>query len=91
MRWVLTWKRADGGTKAKARLVILGFQHPDLTSLDTAAPTLTRAGRHFVLSAIALQGLTMENSDATSAFIQADGSEEERDLLVISTRELAWA
>ena len=39
MRWVLTWKRKDDGTKsAKARLVILGFTHPELTKLETAFP-----------------------------------------------------
>ena len=41
MHWVLTWKYIEGGDrKAKARLVILGYQHPELTSVLTAAPTL---------------------------------------------------
>ena len=41
MRWVLTWKYTEGGDrKAKARLVILVYQHPELTSVPTAAPTL---------------------------------------------------
>ena len=41
MRWALTWKYTEGGDrKAKARLVILGYQHPELTTVPTAAPTL---------------------------------------------------
>ena len=32
MRWVLTWKYSEGGDrKAKARLVMLGYQHPECT------------------------------------------------------------
>ena len=41
MRWVLTWKYTErGDKKAKAKLVILGCQHPELTNVPTAAPTL---------------------------------------------------
>ena len=55
MRWVLTWKYSEGGDrKAKARLVILGHQHPDLTSVPTAAPTLGNMSRHLLLQACAL-------------------------------------
>ena len=55
MRWVLTWKHTEGGDrKAKARLVILGHQHPDLTSVPTAAPTLGNMSRHLLLQARAL-------------------------------------
>ena len=47
MRWVLTWKYTEGGDrKAKARLVILEYQHPELTSVPTAAPTLGKMSRH---------------------------------------------
>ena len=40
MTWVLTWK-ASG--KAKARLVVLGYQAHNLTQVETAAP-LSRVG-----------------------------------------------
>ena len=34
LRCVLTWKYTEGGDrKAKARLVILGYQHPELTNV----------------------------------------------------------
>ena len=36
MRWVLTWKYTAGGErKAKAKLVILGYQHPELTNVSS--------------------------------------------------------
>ena len=74
MHWVLTWKPvqppeppptgkptsvvADGSKKAKARVVLLGFKHPDLVKrntvtgqpeLKTAAPTISRTGRNLLL------------------------------------------
>ena len=55
MRWVLTWKYTEGGDwKAKARLVILGYQHPELTSVPTAVPTPGTMSRHLLLQACAL-------------------------------------
>ena len=53
MRWVLTWKYTEGGDrKAKAKLVILVYQHPELTSVPTSAPTLGKMCRHFVTSSM---------------------------------------
>ena len=43
VRWVLTIKKETG--KAKARLVALGFQDPDLGKIKTAAPTVSRRAR----------------------------------------------
>ena len=58
MRWVLTWKYTEGDDKkAKARLVIWGYQHPELTSVPTAAPTLGKMSRHLLLQACALHKL----------------------------------
>ena len=53
MRWVLTWKYTEGGDrKAKARLVILGCQHPELRSVPTAAPTLGKDVSSFVTASM---------------------------------------
>ena len=69
MRWVLTWKYTEGGDrKAKARLVILGYQHPELTSVPTAAPTLGKMSRHLLLQACALHKLRVHFGDVSSAF-----------------------
>lgn len=49
-RWVFTWKRIDsedGVTrrwKAQARLVLRGFQDPDILSMKAASPTSWKDG-----------------------------------------------
>ncbi len=59
MRWLLTWKPVEGGDdKAKARIILIGYKHPDLVKknfitgkpeLQTAAPTMSRTGRNMLL------------------------------------------
>merc|ERR1712020_734108 len=49
MRWILTWKEAPEGTKAKTRLVSKGFTDPDLLTIQAEAPTLSKVGRHLLL------------------------------------------
>ena len=67
MRWVLTWKYTEGGDrKAKARLVILGYQHSELTHVPTAAPTLGRISRHLLLEACALHKHRVHFGDVLS-------------------------
>ena len=47
-RWVLAWKASDNPSdprKAKARLVVLGYQDPKLTEVARDSPTLSREGR----------------------------------------------
>eukprot|EP00969_Alexandrium_andersonii_P004348 187816-Alexandrium_andersonii.AAC.1 len=53
MRWVLTWKlpddavdAADPRRKAKARLVVRDYQDPDILTVRTEAPTVSRIGRN---------------------------------------------
>ena len=71
MRWVLTWKYTEGGDKkAKARLVIPVYQHPELTSVPTAAPTLGKMSRHLLLQACALHKLRVHFGDVSSAILQ---------------------
>ncbi len=95
MRWLLTWKKMpDAGSstrRAKARLIILGFQHPRLTELTTAAPTVSRLGKHISFCAIALHGFDVEAADASSAFLQAEESLESQNLFVRPTAEVAAA
>lgn len=62
-RWILTWKGAENNThlsadskqassrKAKARLVILGYQDPELSSLERVSPTLSKLSRNLLLQA----------------------------------------
>ena len=92
MRWVLTWKYTEGGDrKAKARLVILGHQHPDLTSVPTTAPTaptLGKMSRHLLLQACALHKLPVHFGDVSSAFLQTSASEEHQDLTIKAPPEV---
>lgn len=81
-RWVCTWKAIDDAPtgspqrKAKARLVVLGFQDPKLTEVVRDAPTLTREGRHNVLQTIASHQWLLSSFDIKTAFLrgQADSN-----------------
>ena len=91
MRWLLTWKLSPIGRKAKARLVILGYQHPDLTKLATAAPTIARNSRWMLFATVALHGFLLECADASGAFLQAEPTQESNNIFAWPTAELAVA
>lgn len=116
MRWVLTWKPVypaeppkgtgphvvskEGDRKAKARVVIIGFRHPDLIAkhhvtgrpiLQISSPTISRLGRHTLLQAVAFDKHVLESADAKSAFLQADNQEENRRLWTKAVPEIATA
>ena len=86
MRWVLTTK-SDG--TSKARLVVLGYQAPNLVSVQTASPTMSRLSRNMLLTMCANSGVTLRGGDVTSAFLQADQSLEDQQLTVWAPSELA--
>ena len=86
MRWVLTRKNSGA---AKARLVVLGFQQRNLTSVQTAAPTLSRTGRYTLLTAAANRGFKLESGDVTSAFLQTLSRLEDEELYVWAPAGLA--
>ena len=114
MRWVLTWKpiippekptgtgpttvSSDGSRKAKARVVLIGFKHPDLVKrnpitgkpeLLTSSPTISRTGRNLLLQSMAFDRHRMESADAKSAFLQAENREEGRRIWTGGVPELA--
>ena len=91
---------ASGDRKAKARVVMIGFRHPDLVKknektgrpvLKTSSPTISRLGKHILLQSIALDQHTMESADAKSAFLQADNQEEGRMIWTKAVPEIAHA
>ena len=77
-RWVLTWKRVEdtpgAPKKPKARLVIRGFKGPGLGQFSTASPTLSRQGRHAVLTVAAQNMWRIFTLDAKTAFLAGDQS-----------------
>lgn len=71
MRWVLTWKLRDDGTrKAKARAVLLGFQDPKYAERATMAPTTTRLTWQIQLQISASKRFRVWKGDVTGAFLQ---------------------
>ena len=75
-RWVLTWKppEKEGGAKrAKARLVVLGFEDPDLSDIPNDAPTLGKDARQLLLQKIASNRWKLVNFDVSTAFLQGQG------------------
>ncbi len=75
-RWVLTWKSLEDeqgkpdGRKAKARLVVLGFQDPQLTEVARDAPTLTREARRTVLQTVASFAWILSFFDIKTTFLR---------------------
>ena len=88
-RWILTWKPVDeqvkqttGRThKAKARLVILGYEDPSLESLPRDSPTLGRDTRMLLLQLIASQKWVLKSFDISTAFLR--GSKQDSRVLGI--------
>ena len=70
LRWVLSFK-ADG--RAKARLVVVGYQDPRIGSeVKTAAPVISRRGRQLFFVASAHYGFGCCKGDVSGAFLQGD-------------------
>ena len=87
MRWVLTFKPPDD--RAKARLVVLGYQAPNLTSTQTSSPTMSRTSRNVLLALTAIFNFEIRAGDVTAAFLQADQDMSDQGLYVWAPAELA--
>ena len=92
MRFVLTWKKdpeEPSGKKAKARLVVLGFQDPHLGKENTCSPTLNRRSKQMLLQIVVQHGWQLKKGDVTAAFLQ--GRPLEKCKYCIAPPELAEA
>ena len=79
-RWILTWKPIDEGdrdpknpmksTKAKARLVVLGYLDPKITEIPRDSPTLNRHSKMLLLQMIASRSWDLRSFDIKAAFLQ---------------------
>eukprot|EP00435_Cladocopium_sp_Y103_P029592 s669_g7.t1 len=83
-RWVLTWKvdEETGLPRAKARLVLRGFEDPDLTKIKTTSPTAGRTARQIFLTIAGNNMWILVVGDVTAAFLSGSGSEFKRRILV---------
>ena len=88
MRWLYTIK-ADGS--AKARIILIGFEDPDLTSLQKTSPTMSRRTRGLFLTMCSLKGWTALKGDIKAAFLQGRESEASRNLYTKPVVELSRA
>jgi len=72
--------------KAKARLVVKGFQDPDIDNLCSDSPTLTRDSRMPLLQTISSMKWVVQLFDITNAFLR--GRSDERELAMEAPKEL---
>ena len=88
-RWILTWKpdpTLPQGRKAKARLVVRGYQDPELDQVNTESPTLSRDARMLLLQVVSSSGWVVQNFDITTAFLR--GKSDGRQLAMEPVPEL---
>ena len=72
-RWILTWKgdpQEPSSRKAKARLVVKGFQDPDIGTLNSDNPTMTRDSRMLLLQAVSSHQWMVQGFDITTTFLR---------------------
>ena len=84
-RWLYVWKpltelsdqKAHGGKtrKAKARLVVLGFQDPQLDTIPRDSPTLGRTSKMLIAQLLASMKWTLMSFDIKAAFLQGKTQE----------------
>ena len=94
MRWVLSWKAVESpqgevvGRKPKARLIIKGFQDPDLLKLRRDSPTLSTQNRNMLLSLTAAFKWKTYVGDVKTAFLNGDATEEARQIFADPPEEV---
>ena len=84
----MTWKEAPEGTKAKARLAAKGITDPDLLTIRGEAPTLSKIGRHCLSQLACPHKFKIEMGDVSTAFLQGDKEEQNRDVYLEPTADL---
>eukprot|EP00438_Fugacium_kawagutii_P012099 Skav209448 [mRNA] locus=scaffold2199:144696:152896:- [translate_table: standard] len=77
-RWVLVWKKSsdpDNPTKTpKARLVLVGWQDPEVGRIATDSPTLRKESKSLVLSICSSKKWKLWGADIKTAFLSGDAS-----------------
>ena len=88
-----TTARSDGSRKAKARIVLLGFQHPSLLDprFKTSAPVISSMGRNLIYLLSAMNQWELEGLDLATAFLQTQPTEADAEIWTTGVRELREA
>lgn len=89
-RWILTWKEdpsSSSGRKAKTRLVVKGFQDPNIDVLNSESPTLTRDARMLLMQTVSSLNWEIQAFDITTAFLRGK-CENNRQLAMEPPKEL---
>ena len=83
----------DGKKKAKARIVLLGFEHPDLLAEDhqTSSPVQAVLTRNLSYQMVMQNGWDIEGIDMSTAFLQTLPTEEQKRLWTTGVKELREA
>ena len=83
----------DGSKKAKARIVLLGFEHPSLLdpTFKTASPVQSSLGRNLLYSMAAFHQWGLEGLDLATAFLQTQATEADKEIWTTGVRELREA
>ena len=95
MRWVLSWKTVTDetngsivGHKPKARLIIRGYQDPDILHLKRDSPTLNTQKRNMILGLAACHGWSCFVGDVKTAFLNGDNTEAARQIFAEPPEEV---
>ncbi|CAE7365735.1 GIP [Symbiodinium sp. CCMP2456] len=88
-----TVHNANGTKKAKARIVLLGFQHPSLLdpTFKTASPVQSMLGRNLLYTMAADSQWELEGLDLATAFFQTQPTEADQELWTTGVHELREA
>ena len=83
----------DGAKKAKARIVLLGFEHPDVGSSDykTASPVQSVLARNMLYQMACQHDWQLEGLDMATAFLQTQPSSADSQLWTSGVAELREA
>ena len=83
----------DGSKKAKARIVLLGFQHPSLLdpTFKTAAPVQSMIGRNLIYQLSVQNPWELHGLDLATAFLQTQPTEADQEIWTTGVKELRQA
>ena len=83
----------DGGKKAKARIVLLGVQHPSLLdpTFKASAPVQSMIGRNLIYLLAVQHQWSIQGLDLATAFLQTQPTEADQEIWTTGVQELRQA